>query len=102
LPARQGQDRNRPERAFRVLAFLTGALVGATAAGVLIFEKARSGAIAVLPLTGRQLGRGWWLATVPIPAITLAALLFSGAGTCCHLFPKPRISREAARAGEPI
>jgi hypothetical protein len=44
-------------------------------------------AVAVLPLTGRQIGLSWWLATVPIPAIALAAGLFLGAGTCCHFHP---------------
>jgi hypothetical protein len=44
-------------------------------------------AVAVLPLTGRQIGRSWWLATVPIPAIALGVLLFLGAGACCHFHP---------------
>lgn len=41
----------------------------------------------VLPLTGRQIGRSWWLATVAIPAIVLSALLFLGAETCCLFEP---------------
>jgi hypothetical protein len=44
-------------------------------------------AVGALPLTARQIGRGWWLATVPIPAIVLAVLLFSGATTYCHIHP---------------
>ena len=44
-------------------------------------------AVAVLPLTARQIGRSWWLATVAIPAIALAALLFWGAGMFYHFHP---------------
>lgn len=40
-----------------------------------------------LPLTPRQIGRSWWLATVAIPALALPLLLFSGAATCCQLHP---------------
>jgi hypothetical protein len=43
--------------------------------------------VAALPLTARQIGRSWWLATVPIPAIVLAGLLFLGAETFCHFHP---------------
>lgn len=42
-------------------------------------------AVAVLPLTGRQLGRSWWVATVAVPAAMQIALLFVGAGLF-HLF----------------
>jgi hypothetical protein len=41
----------------------------------------------VLPLTGRQLGRSWWLATVALPSLVLTALLFSGSATYCHFRP---------------
>jgi hypothetical protein len=44
-------------------------------------------AVAPLPLTAGQIGRSWWLVTVAIPAIALAALLFSGAGTFYHFHP---------------
>ena len=74
-----------PKAPFEFWAFLLALWAGATLLSF-DFRKGALRAIAVLPLTGRQLGRGWWLATVPIPAFTLAALLFSGAGTCCHFF----------------
>jgi len=35
---------------------------------------------AVLPLTGRQIGRAWWQASVGMPAMFFAAALFLGAG----------------------
>lgn len=44
-------------------------------------------AVAILPLTGRQIGRAWWLATVGIPAIMLTSLLLMGGGTYHLLHP---------------
>ncbi len=49
-----------------------------------------------LPLTARQIGRSWWVATIPIPAVVLAGLLFLGAWAfhCFHpanLFPAERL-----------
>ena len=44
-------------------------------------------AVAILPLTGRQIGRAWWLATATIPAITLAVLVLLGGGTNLLLHP---------------
>jgi hypothetical protein len=41
--------------------------------------------VASLPLTAAQIGRAWWLATVPIPAIGISALMFMGAGVS-HFF----------------
>ena len=35
--------------------------------------------VATLPLTARQIGRSWWLATVAVPASAFAALFFAGA-----------------------
>jgi hypothetical protein len=60
-----------------------------TGANLLNFDLQRGviRAVAVLPLTAGQIGRSWWLATVAIPAIMLAALLFLGAGTFCHFDP---------------
>lgn len=60
------------------------------------FRKGMLRAVAVSPMTARQMGRSWWFATVPIPATALAALLFSGAGTYCyfnpgHAFPTQRL-----------
>jgi hypothetical protein len=60
-----------------------------TGANLLSFDLRRGivRAVAPLPLTARQIGRSWWLATVAIPAIALAALLFTGAGTFHHFHP---------------
>ena len=77
---------SRPEDNFEfwglMLAMWTGAIL-------LSFDLRRGvvRAVAPLPLTARQIGRSWWLATVAIPAIALAALLFSGAGTFYHFHP---------------
>lgn len=51
------------------------------------FQRGALRPMAVLPLSGRQLGRSWWLATVPIPAVAMSALLFLGAEIFCHLHP---------------
>jgi len=64
------------------LALWTGALLLS-----MDLQRGVARAVAVLPLTARQIGRGWWLATVPAPAIALAALLFSGAETQFHFHP---------------
>ena len=58
------------------LAVFTGAML-------LLFDLHRgiARAVSALPLTARQIGRSWWLATVAIPAIVYAALFFGGAGT---------------------
>jgi len=60
-----------------------------TGANLLSFDLRRGivRAVAPLPLTARQIGRSWWIATVPLPAIALAVLLFSGAGTLYHFHP---------------
>jgi hypothetical protein len=60
-----------------------------TGANLLSFDLRRGivRAVAPLPLTARQIGRSWWLATVALPAIALAALLFAGAGTSCNFHP---------------
>jgi hypothetical protein len=76
-----------PKFAFEFWAFLVALWAGATLLNF-DFRTGALRAIAVLPLTGRQIGRSWWLATVAIPAIALAALLFSGAATGCHFHPK--------------
>jgi hypothetical protein len=60
------------------------------------FQRGLLRPLAVLPVTGGQLGRSWWLATVLFPAIGLAVLLFCGAATCCyvrpnHIFPTERL-----------
>jgi hypothetical protein len=56
------------------LAVFTGAML-------LLYDLQRGlvRAVAVLPLTGRQLGRSWWLATVAAPAVWQIALLSLGA-----------------------
>ncbi len=43
--------------------------------------------VATLPLTGRQIGVSWWLATVPLPAAILSASLFLGAAAGHHFSP---------------
>ena len=57
------------------LAVFTGAML-------LLYDLQRGlvRAVAVLPLTGRQLGRSWWLATVAAPAAWQIAWLSIGAG----------------------
>lgn len=64
------------------LAVFTGAML-------LLFDLQRgiTRAVTTLPLTARQIGRGWWLATVAIPAVTLAVLFFLGAGAFCFFHP---------------
>jgi hypothetical protein len=75
-----------PKLPFEFWAFLLALWTGAT---LLSFDLKNGAlrALAPLPLTSRQIGRGWWLATVPIPAMVLAALLFSGAAAYCHIDP---------------
>jgi len=51
------------------------------------FQRGLLRPVAVLPMTGPQLGRSWWTATVLIPAIALAGLMFSGAAACGHFRP---------------
>lgn len=57
------------------LAVFTGAML-------LLYDLQRGlvRVVAVLPLTGRQLGRSWWLATVAAPAAWQIAWLSIGAG----------------------
>jgi uncharacterized membrane protein (UPF0136 family) len=77
---------NRPEDNFEFWGLLLALWAGAN---LLSFDLRRGivRAVAPLPLTARQIGRSWWLATVAIPAVALAALLFSGAGTFYHFHP---------------
>jgi hypothetical protein len=77
---------NRPEDNFEFWGLLLAMWAGAN----LLLKDLKRGlvrVVAVLPLTARQIGRSWWLATVAIPAIVLAALLFLGAGTFYHFHP---------------
>jgi hypothetical protein len=67
-----------------------GMMLAGWAGAVLLSFDLRRGvvrAIAPLPLTPRQIGLSWWIATVPFPTITLAALLFAGAGEFSHFHP---------------
>jgi hypothetical protein len=77
---------NRPADPFEWWAFVLTLYAGALLLG---FDLRRGALrpVAVLPLTARQVGRSWWLATVPIPAAGSAALLFLGAGIFCHFHP---------------
>jgi len=77
---------NRPEDGFEFWGLLLAMWTGAN----LLSKDMKRGlvrVVAVLPLIARQIGRSWWLATVAIPAIVLAALLFLGAGTVYHFHP---------------
>lgn len=50
--------------------------------GVLLgvdLQRGLARAVAVLPLTSRQIGRSWWLGAVGIPAVLLIALFWLGA-----------------------
>lgn len=64
------------------LAVFTGAML-------LLFDLQRGlvRTVAVLPMTGRQLGRSWWLATVAAPAAWQIALLSLGAGAFYLVHP---------------
>jgi hypothetical protein len=77
---------NRPQDPFEFWVLLGSLWAGAN---LLSFDFKRGALrpVAGLPLTGRQVGRAWWVATVPLPAIGLAALLFLGAGTFCQFHP---------------
>jgi hypothetical protein len=75
-----------PEYAFEFWAFLVALWAGAN---LLSFDLRRGllRAVATLPLTGRQIGVSWWLATVPLPAAVLSASLFLGAALGHHFSP---------------
>jgi uncharacterized membrane protein (UPF0136 family) len=77
---------SRPEDNFEFWGLMLALWTGAN---LLSFDLRRGivRAVAPLPLTARQIGRSWWLATVAIPAIALAVLLFAGAGTFYHFHP---------------
>ncbi len=45
------------------------------------FQHGLARTVAALPLTCKQIGRAWWLATVGIPAVALNAILILGAET---------------------
>ena len=64
------------------LAALQGALGLFLGALLLSFDlqSGLSRMVGVLPLTGRQIGRAWWQASVLIPALVFGAAQFLGAG----------------------
>ena len=72
-----------------MFAFQVFIIASWTGAILLLFDLQRgiTRTVTVLPLTARQIGRGWWLATVAIPAVALAALFILGAGTFCFFHP---------------
>ncbi|HZR16867.1 MAG TPA: hypothetical protein VFE51_06025 [Verrucomicrobiae bacterium] len=78
---------NRPQDPFEFWALLVSLWAGANLLSF-DFKRGLLRPVSTLPLTARQVGRSWWLATVPLPAIGLTALLFLGAGTFCHLHPE--------------
>lgn len=53
------------------------------------FQRGLLRIVATLPLSGRQLGRSWWVGTVVLPALGLTVLMFSGALACQHFLGKP-------------
>ena len=68
-----------------------GLMIAMWSGAILLQKDWRRGAVravAILPLTGRQIGRAWWLATVGIPAIILTALLLLGS-TISGVSPAP-------------
>ena len=75
-----------PAYGFEFWALMISMWTGAT---LLNFDLQRGvvRTVLALPLTAAQIGRGWWLATVGVPAFVLAVLLFLGAGVCCQLHP---------------
>jgi hypothetical protein len=77
---------NRPDDPHEFWIFLITVWMGAVLLGY-DFKNGIIRAVVPLPLTARQIGRAWWLATIPIPAMALAALLFLGAGTFHYFHP---------------
>lgn len=77
---------NQPQVPFEFWALLVSLWAGANLLSF-DFKRGLLRPLSTLPLTGTQLGRIWWLATVPLPAIGLTALLFLGAGSFCHWHP---------------
>ncbi len=77
---------NRPQDTFEFWAFQVTCCAGALMLA-LDLQRGALRPLALLPLGTGKIGRGWWLATVPLPAAGLAALLFLGAGVFCHLHP---------------
>ncbi len=75
---------NRPDDAFEFWVFLVAIWSGAMLLN-LDLKRGIVRTVATLPLTARQIGRSWWLACIPIPALALGAILFSGAGAF-HFF----------------
>ena len=77
---------SHPDYPFEFWIFMVSIWMGAILLG---FDLKRGVARAAmsLPLTARQIGRAWWLATIPVPAIWLGALLFLGAGTAHYFHP---------------
>lgn len=77
----------RPEEAFEFWIFMISLWMGALLLG---FDLQRGVArtVASLPLTAKQIGRSWWLATIVIPAVALAGALLLGAGTFHYWYPE--------------
>lgn len=68
----------RPDDPFEFWLFMITLWVG----GILLGFDLKHGiarAVLALPLTARQIGRAWWLATIAMPAVGLGVCLFSGA-----------------------
>jgi len=77
---------NRPQESFEFWAFMLALWAGANLLSY-DFKRGALRPVAGLPLTGRQIGISWWLATVPLPALGMGMLLFLGASVYCQLHP---------------
>ena len=75
---------NRPQDPFEFWALLLALWAGANLLSY-DFKRGALRPVSGLPLTGRQIGISWWLATVPLPAVGLGMVLFIGADVYCQL-----------------
>ncbi|MGO8678250.1 MAG: hypothetical protein ACLQVX_20600 [Limisphaerales bacterium] len=87
-----------------MIEFSTMTVAMLTGAFLLLFDwqHAVVRALVPLPMTAAQIGRGWWLATVAVPAIASAALLFLGAETFCWFHPGAVFPAERLAIGCPF
>jgi hypothetical protein len=84
-----------PDDRFEFWLFLIAMWMGAILLGSDL-KKGAARAVLTLPLTARQIGRGWWLATIVVPAAGMSACMFSGAEIfhCVHpekVLPMPTL-----------
>ena len=71
--------------------FVPNSLFLATWMGAILLtfdlQRGLGRAVRALPMTSRQIGRGWWFATTGLPAIMSIALLLLGAGSFYAFHP---------------